>query len=164
MLNEVMNNINNHFALDRTTEQLHGYEDGEFTLIGGTITVKNKYVVGQYIAITGSILNNGVYRVEKFEDGVITIKESDVNDKMWGETFDGTIYSLRVPESFIQLVEKIKTFTESNLGKSSNITSASFGIQSYSFGTDSNGVRAGWQTVFAPDLNAHRRYTPDIII
>lgn len=164
MLSEVMNDIRNHFAISRSTGRIHGSESGDFTISDGKISVCNKYVVGQYIAIVGSVLNDGIYRVEAFEDGIITIKESDANDKIWGETFTGTIYSLRVPQDFIQLVDKIKAFTESTAGQSSNITSVSFGIQSQSFGTDSNGVRAGWQTVFRNELHKYRRMTPDIVI
>lgn len=164
MLTEVMDEILNHFARNKQTGRLHGAETGDFILSNGKIAVNSTYLVGQYIAIAGSVLNNGVYRVEEFSDGVITIKESDVNDKIWGEEFTGTIYSLRVPEDFVQLVDKIKKFTETSAGQASNIVSASFGIQSQSFGTDSNGVRAGWQTVFRKELDKHKRYTVDIII
>lgn len=164
MLSEVMNSINNYFATDRTTGDLYGAESGTFTLDSGKIAVCGKYLVGQYIAITGSVLNNGVYRVEDFTDGVITIKESDANDKLWGETFEGTIYSLRVPQDFLQLVDKITKFTESELGQASNVTSASFGIQSFSFGTNSAGVRAGWADTFRQELSKYRRMFPDITL
>lgn len=164
MLTETIREVKNAFAIDRVTGQLHGYESGKFTLADGKIQVKNKYVVGQYIAVTGSVLNDGVYKVESFADGVITIKESDANDKLWGETFTGTIYSLRVPQDFIQLVDKIKEFTDSKAGEASNIVSASFGVQNQSFGVNASGVRAGWVDVFRQDLHKFRRMTPDIII
>lgn len=164
MLTEVMNSVKNHFAIDRATGELHGYETGEFTLDSGKISVINTYLVNQYIAITGSVLNNGVYKVRDFSDGIITIEEHDSNDKIWGETFSGTIYSLHVPEGFIQLVDRIKAFAESKEGQSSNIVNASFGIQSQSFGTDQNGVRAGWKTVFRNELHAYRRMFDDIVI
>lgn len=221
MLNEVMQSINNHFALNRSTGQLHGAESGDFTLANGKIAVKNKYVVGQYIALQGSVLNDGVYHVEGFEDGIISLIASaeafpawvkptgaanayntgdkvthnglhwvslqniniiepgwpgttgdwwaiipgaEIQNPFFDEEWTGTIYSLRVPFDFLQLVKKIEQFTESEAGQASNIVSASFGIQSKSFGVNVSGVRAGWQDVFRQELHAYRRMHPDIII
>lgn len=164
MLSEIMRDINNHFAIDSITDEFFDYESGIFKLVDGKIAVRNKYVVGQYIAVTGSILNNGVYQVEEFADSIITIKQSETNDGIWGEEFDGTIYSLIVPYDFLKMVSEIQRFAHSQMGEASNVTSASFGIQSFSFGTDASGVRAGWQTVFRQRLNKYRRMTPDIVI
>lgn len=221
MLTEAMTEIKNHFAISRVTGELFGAESGDFTLANGKIAVKNKYVVGQYIALQGSVLNDGVYHVEGFDDSVISLVASsesfpawvkptgaassyNIGDKVthnalhwvslqniniiepgwpgtigeWWEVipgaeiqnpfFDedwtGTVYSLRVPFDFLQLVKRIESFVESDAGQASNIVSASFGIQSQSFGTDANGVRAGWQTVFRNELHKYRRMQPDIII
>lgn len=221
MLNEVTNSINNHFAIDRATGDLFGAEDGYFFLENGHIEVDDYYVVGQYIGISGSILNNGIYRIEGFDDGVISLvqnvtdypdwirptgiptayntgdrvrhnnlrwvslQDANIVEPGWpgstgvwwqivpgieienlfsDEEFEGTIYSLRVPFEFLMLVERIAEFAKSNAGQASNIVSASFGIQSTSFGTDANGVRAGWQTVFRNELHKYRRHTPDIIL
>lgn len=221
MLDEVMRDINNHFAIDNRTNEFFGAEDGEFSLVNGEIEVDNYYVEGQYIAIEGSILNNGVYRVEYVSDGIISLvqrlddypewirpagvptayntgdrvrhnnlrwvslQDTNIVEPGWpgstgtwwniipgveienpftDEDWEGTIYSLRVPYPFLMLVERIAEFTKSREGQASNIVSASFGVQSQSFGRNVNGVRAGWQTVFKQELNKYRRMTPDIII
>lgn len=219
MLTETMRSIKNHFAKDKLTGRLHGVEQGLFKLQVGTIEVKNTYLAGQYIAITGSILNNGVYKVEKFDNGTIyllpqttehptwikptgvataynfpdkvthkgkiwlclqdintieptypdstgvwwdEIASIEIQDPTTDEEFQGSIYSLHVPHDFIELVQKIKVFSESKEGQQSNVVSQSFGIQSVSFGTTSNGTRAGWQSAFSTDLNKYRRMTADI--
>lgn len=211
MLIEIMRNINNFFSIDDG-------ESGELEIKSGSIAVTRKYIVGGFVAISGSFLNDGIKRVESFEDGVIsfTIRSEDYpawvrpdgtvglydlgarvthNGERWvslvpnnswepgttgtagvwerihdspeehstvDETFTGTIYGLRVPPDFLRLADKITDFATSKEGVASNIVSASFGIQSFSFGTDANGNRAGWEIVFAKRLNQYRRYTPDI--
>ena len=160
MLSRIMRSINNHFAIDRLTGKFYGIETGIFNLIDKTITVKYNYVLGQYIYLHGSILNDGVYQVINIQDGVITLdsKDQSLHDEKWG----GTIYSLRVPNDFLQLIGQIENFEMSSDGKASNITSATFGIQSTTFGTNDQGVKAGWQDVFRQELHKYRRHTPDI--
>ena len=157
MITEICKECRNFFAADRATKVLFGAEFGEFALGGGVIEVNGNYVAGQYVAITGSALNDGVYRVAGFSDGVMTLE-----GELFNESWAGVIYSLRIPRDFIALAEKIKAFAESDAGQPGNITSASFGIQSVSYGTNSAGVRAGWQDTFRAELNKYRRMFSDI--
>lgn len=64
MLLPVMREVRNFFEISS--------ESGEYEIKNGSITVTGRYVVGQYVAITGSILNDGVKRVESVKDGVIS--------------------------------------------------------------------------------------------
>lgn len=64
MLLPVMREVRNFFEISS--------ESGEFEIKSGSIAVNGRYVVGQYVAITGSILNDGVKRVESITDGVIS--------------------------------------------------------------------------------------------
>lgn len=62
MLAEICSQINNYFI------NRNQIEHGEFIIEDDMINVQNKYVVGQYIRIIGSILNDGIYQVEDFLD------------------------------------------------------------------------------------------------
>lgn len=64
MLLEVCREVRNFFV--RTEES------GEFLLQDGEIEVSGYYLPGQFVLITGSILNDGVFRVESVDDGVIS--------------------------------------------------------------------------------------------
>lgn len=156
MLSEITRSINNHFAIDQRTGGLYGAEQGEFAIADGRIAVKSKYLVGQYIAISGSMLNDGVYKIDAVSDGAISVTG------LIDETFDGTIYSLRIPREFIALCDRINAFAESEDGQAGNIVSAGFGIQSQSFATDEAGQKSGWEYAFRTSLHRYRRAFPDI--
>lgn len=64
LLLQVCREIRNFFIYDSET--------GEYELKNGSIAVKKQYAVGGYAAISGSILNNGIKRVENFSNGVIS--------------------------------------------------------------------------------------------
>lgn len=149
ILIDVMNHVKNYFVNPRQTEE------GKFTISGGIITLRGKYLIGQHLAVSGSILSSGVYLVN---DDLITL------DGARDETFTGMVAGLAVPPNFLRLVKEIEDFSNSREGQASNVVSASFGIQSFSFATDADGNRAGWEQVFAKRLNQFRRYTADIII
>lgn len=148
MLIDIMRHIKNFFS--------YSSEDGTFKIENNILTgINNKPLVGQYFALVGSVLNDGVYKATdslKMPEGA--------KDEVW----EGTVYLLRIPREFLTLAEEIKAFNESPTGAASNITSASFGIQSMSFATDANGNKSGWESTFAKRLNPYRRYTKDIDI
>lgn len=75
MLLSVMREVRNFFNISS--------ESGGFEIKNGSISVTNKYVIGQYVAITGSILNNGVKRVESFQDGVISFGINPTEYPAW---------------------------------------------------------------------------------
>lgn len=148
MLIEILRHIKNFFSVSS--------EDGTFQIENNILTgINNKPLVGQFFALTGSVLNDGVY---KATDDLITLQ--DAADEVW----DGTVYLLRIPRDFLTLVDEIKAFNDSPTGAASNITSASFGIQAMSFATDASGNKAGWESVFRKRLDTWRRYTKDIDI
>lgn len=202
MLLSVMREVRNFFEIS--------YETDDFEIYNGTIEVNHEYLAGQYIALTGSIMNDGVYRVESFEDGIISfvinqeeypqwvqptgahdaynigdnvthqgyrftslinanIWEPGTDPRWWeklydsptehmttNEAFTGTIYGLRVPRDFLELVNEISEFQEKQ-GQASTKVSESFGIYSYALATDRNGIVAGWQQTFSSRLNHFRK-------
>ena len=136
MMTEICAEIRNYFVSD-----IH---NGTFEIVGGKITPLDFIQENQYFRIVGSVFNDGVY---KYTDKL----------ELTDEKFIGSVWSMAVPPSVIDLAEEIKAFNESDAGKPSPYTSESFGGYSYSKATDSNGVPLTWQKVFANRLNKYRR-------
>jgi hypothetical protein len=135
MLNEVCAEIRNYFV-----KEIH---NGKFEIVGGKITPLDFLKEGQYFRIVGSTFNDGVYQYP-----ILNLTD---------ECFDGSVWSMAVPPSVIDLAEDIKKYNESDEAKPSVYTSESFGGYTYTKATDSNGVPIGWKKVFASRLNQYRR-------
>ena len=115
---------------------------GTFKIESGAIEPLNFLQEGQYFRIVGSVLNDGVYQYPS----------SDLVD----ETFDGAVWAMSVPPSFIALSAEIEDWQDKD-GKPSAYTSESFGGYSYTKATNAKGQVATWKEVFAPQLNQYRR-------
>lgn len=136
MLTEICAEIRNYFV-----EEIR---QGNYKIVNGKIEPLDFLKEGQYFRIVGSSLNDGVYQ---FPDYAL------LND----EEFDGSVWAMAVPPSFIALAESIQKYVESDEAKPSAYTSESFGGYSYTKATDSNGLPLSWEKVFANKLNAYRR-------
>ena len=122
---------------------------GTFTISGGSLNVPG-LVIGQYYRINGSRLNDGVYQygIGQLED----------------ETFEGEIWDMRPPKSFITLCTEIAAWV-TKYGDAINgpYQSESFGGYTYSLksGTTANGqpdnTASRWQGVFKTQLNQWRK-------
>lgn len=115
---------------------------GTFKIEGGAIEPLDFLQEGQYFRIVGSVLNDGVYQYQT----------SELTD----EVFDGAIWAMSVPPSFIALASDIEEWQKKD-GKPSAYTSESFGGYSYTKATNSKGQPATWKEVFASELNIYRR-------
>lgn len=115
---------------------------GTFKIESGAIEPLDFLQKGQYFRIVGSVLNDGVYQYQ--------------TSKLTDEVFDGAIWAMSVPPSFIALASDIKTWRDKD-GKPSAYTSESFGGYSYTKATNAKGQVATWKEVFAPQLNQYRR-------
>lgn len=139
MLEQICAFIHNFFYGDRYA--------GTFTIENSTLTVDG-LISGQYFRICGSRLNDGVYKY-----GVDTLTD---------ETFDGVIWDMRPPKSFLALVADIEAWQQKYGGVTQGpYQSESFNGYSYNKGsaTDASGksVPVTWQTTFAPYLNQWRK-------
>lgn len=143
-LTAVCANIKNYFVRDKVT--------GTFTISPNTAPL-DSLLDGQYFAVFGSVLNNGVWQ---------NIAADLAN--LRAETFTGEIWSMGVPRDFEQLCEDIAAWRAKNEATDSvnmsPYTSESFGGYSYSKGGSSGsdgGAAVTWQSQFAKRLNTYRR-------
>lgn len=144
MLLELMRECHNFFDISE--------EQGNFTIQDSIININKNYLIGQYILVTGSILNDGVYLLN---DKLYTLVNSV------DEEFNGIVYGLRIPKDFIKLSEEIEKFIADN--PTTNITRESFGNYSSSKAQGKNGIIT-WQEQFASRLNPYRRMFHNIRI
>ncbi len=142
----IMKYLNNYF--------FNFKEYGEYSILNNTIEVRGKYLAGQYILIKDSILNDGVYKITKVENNIITLEE-ELNT----ELFTGYICSLSVPRDFIKTCEEIKKFNEKQV--KTDIISESFPM-GYSYSkTTVNGQLTTWKDVFSIELSPYRKIYDD---
>lgn len=140
----IMQEINNYFY--KTVEK------NEFSINDSKIKVKGNYFPDQFVKIENSIMNDGIYKVLNFEDGFVEIN-GGINEK-----FEGCIYGLAIPKSFLELIEEIEEYQKLNPTSKSNVISESYlNGYSYTMTTNSNGQISGWQDVFKSKLDTYRR-------
>ena len=88
------------------------YINGEFTIDNKRIVLPSKFVKGQYIRIIGSLLNDGVYKIEeKDSDNFATL--SSLQD----EVFTGYIVGLAVPRGFEDLATQVDDWNKKNASR-----------------------------------------------
>jgi hypothetical protein len=128
------------------------FED-DYTIDTGVLsTLDSSIITGQYIAIYGSILNDGIWKVGA--DGAITSDITGVTAQ--NETFTGTVYPLKVPPDFVLLAADI-TAWRTAMKESSPYSSESFLGYSYSKAQKQGGGNIGWQQQYADRLTPYRR-------
>lgn len=137
-----MDYCNNHFI--RTTETIYA------TITGATITtnVSGKYLVGQHIMITRSVLNDGVYKITDITGNVITV-DATLVDEVNTVILDG----LAVPEDFITLTAEIEAGTFND-----GVSSESLGDYSVAYKDGS-----GWQDIYRGKLTQYKKPFSDLL-
>ena len=138
MLEQVLMNIRNWFPVKG------GIHSGTFTIKDGGITLPFLADM-QYFRICGSVFNDGLHQYNVL----------DLTD----ETFNGTIWSLSIPQPIIDLANEIQEWQDKNADAlSSPYSSESFGGYSYSKATNSEtGGAETWQSHFKQQLSAWRK-------
>ena len=137
MLTEICAELRNYFEVP------NGRHFGKFEISGGSIAPLDFLQDGQYFRIIGSVFNDGVHQYQA----------SDLTD----EVFHGAVWSMAVPPAVIDLAAEIEEYNKSDAGKTSPYTSESFGVYSYTKGTDASGATIGWQKAFASRPNQWRK-------
>lgn len=135
MLYEVMKSIKNFF--------IEGEYKGEWEVVNGVLNL-HFLKENQYFIIEGSTFNDGVHTA---------------NDVLKDETFKGYIFTLAIPDDFLELVKEIEAYQEKYADKiASPYTSESFDGYSYSKSSaNENSSGVSWKTVFNSRLNPWRK-------
>lgn len=143
MIEAICAHIHNYFTDD--TQPV----SGQWSIEGGTLDLSGLVIAGQYFRIMGSVLNDGVYQYPP----------EGLND----ETFDGTIWPMKVPPAVAKLAEEIGEWQQqygavmASPYNSENV----IGVYSYSKGYGGSANNAGgadaWQSVFRARLNPWRK-------
>lgn len=139
VLTELCDYLNNYFWRTKRNVKL--------TISGGSFTV-DFLKQGQYFRIVGSLFNDGVHKYPATD--------------LINEEFEGSIWSMAVPQTVIDLASEIKDW-QTKYGSidseaMSPFNSESFGNYSYSKGSASaEGNPNGWQAVYASRLAPYRR-------
>lgn len=137
---EVMKKCNNFFY--------YSIEGGKHIIANGRLKVRGKYLVGQYILIENSILNDGLYLIKSISEEGLEI------EGVVDEEFEGVIWGLKVPRDFVELCKKITEYDISNNGK--EYVSESFEGYSYTRATVNGRLMTGIQ-FYSNLLNNYRK-------
>jgi len=128
-------------------------EEGVYAVKDDAINLKNEYKPGMWIAITGSVLNDGLYVLKKTSVSSLwqltngTDDDSPVQNE---ESFNGSVWRLKPPGGFITLCKEIAEWFDSEAGRNRGVVSESvLGFHKVEFAMDKNGQVAGWDTLFA---------------
>ena len=138
MLNAVMTEIKNHFAISAECVPVTFDVDG----IRGNF--RYGYLVGQYVWVKNSTVNDGVYQIVGIEGSKMTL------DGTFGIiNADISLFGLSVPKEFLELVDKISTLSNTE----------TVGLKSESLGDYSASYKDGseWESTFRTKLNKYRR-------
>lgn len=136
MLEELMSYLHNWFDRERIRGQF-AIRYGELARLDGPF----EPLPSQYYRIGGSVFNDGLHQHP----------DSTLAD----ETFDGEIWLLAVPQSFIELADEIATWRAAH--PDGEYQSESFGGYTYSRPTNADGTSVRWQDQFARELNSWRK-------
>lgn len=152
MISEVMEEVRNHFA--------RSVESKAYAIVADGITgsFQEKYVVGQYVWVYNSFLNDGVYKITAVASNKLTL-DATLQAEDTGETI--VVFGLAPPKAFLDMVASISTYV-TNQGTAQGIKSESQGNRSVSYGSGASGAGGSdWQSVYSQQLNKYRRMYDD---
>lgn len=137
--------------IERVCEHIHNYFAPVDERRAGTYTIENGQLTldfvaeGQYFRIVGSTFNDGVYQYP--------------GEDLVDETFNGEIWPMKPPRSFLTVVGEIEAW-QSKYGDKADSPFASenvIGVFSYAKASSGSGSLSAWQAAFASRLNPWRR-------
>ena len=152
MLNAVLKELNNYFK--KYTLGVANYtfsKDVTFTS-NDTLTATSfadTFIVGEYILIEDSRVNDGVYKISAIDGTTITI-DTTIDFTITTEAeVTVSLTKLYIPSDVIELIDEIKTCNTNN---EDGITSESQGSRSVSFDGGFS-----WKKAFSQRLSTYRK-------
>ena len=124
--------------------------DASWTLQGGMLTPSGGLCPGDWVAVTGSLYNNGVYQLA---DGVSIPGAVD-------ESWTGRVWLLSPPADFLALAGEIIAWAAQQ--GSQQAVKESFGAYSRELATNTAGKPITWQAYFAEALKPYRRMYTEV--
>ena len=156
MLNAVLRELNNYFF-----EFSNGVKELQFTIdstfvapdtINGVFT--DTFVVGEYILIEGSRVNDGAYLISAIDGSSMTI-DATVDKTIKAEAeVECTITKLFIPFDVVELIADIKDY---NSNVKTGVRSEQQGNRSITYGGGSSTSASGWKSAFANQLSTYKK-------
>lgn len=154
MIKSVLDYMNNHFL--RNSENIELVFAADKTI---TATFENTYLVGQYIQVVDTILNDAVYKIASLTEVAGDITVITVEESLIAETATPFLFGLAIPANVIDLIAEIDTW-QTEFATTEGLTSEKIDDYSASFGA---GVqKGGWQSAFSGKLSVYARAFCDI--
>lgn len=122
----------------------------------GSFTV-DKFVVGQYVLIKNTLLNDGVYKIADIASNKLTL-DATLTAENTGRQL--RVFGLAIPKSLVDLAAEIKTYITNN-PSNNNIASERLGDYSVSYKNNEN-IASGWYGAFQDRLSQYQRFYSDL--
>ena len=136
------------------TKKFYPYslETGVFTIVADGIEgFTGEYVVGQYINIQESFLNDGTYKITAVTDTKLTLDATLTAE----DTATIYLWGLKLPKAYLSLISDIETYADMQT-TSANLQSESQGNRSVTYKDGSD-----WQSAFKAQLSVYRSLYDD---
>ena len=146
MINSILAYTNKYYPCSLESQTFKIVSDG----IEGTFT--DTYLVGQYVNIMDSVLNDGTYKITGVTGSKLTLDATLLEEEsyiyLWG---------LQLPRGYITLIDDITTYNNSVTNKA-ELTSETQGNRSVTYKNGSS-----WQNAFMSQLANYRSMFDDRI-
>jgi hypothetical protein len=133
-------------------------ERGDFVISDGRIALYESYSDNEWIAITGSKFNNGIYQLKVVDNQYLLGNGTDDEKAASDEYFTGSVWRLLLPRDFITVCGDLLKWFESPAGQPTTVVSESVvGFYTKTNATNRDGAPVGWDKVFATRLSGSWR-------
>lgn len=159
MVTKLMDYCNNHFLVSAESPEMTFNDTSSVYTIEGDFN--DTYLVGQYVYICGSILNDGAYKITEIATGVLTVSTQLYTESTTDTSRTVYIYGCAVPRGFVELASDIDTWNTNN---KNDIGLVSEKIDDYSKQKQqgSNGKGFTWKDAFSTELEDYKALYDDI--